>query len=434
MPRISGYLRGRRPADVLTWRTIFVEVKGRITETYSIWEYLGNLNCDASINEWSSVWFWNWFQSRFAYKINVKSTSDPLSYKCYHFFSRVVPLAPLSAGMVPKLRIIPLDRCIKSHVKLTELEWPKTIKNKQKHAKTFYTRETSRTHDMLDNWNENALHEFTKCHKIYIQLSHILRRCLVNCSSNTHGECKNQTAALYVSYVSGNGYKWLWMPVCPRSFEACLIFMQFVTFSDCIQCNESYLKQGNTKKTLCRSLHWTYAPRMVRPPLHIFVVRFCNQWMAVVSLAECDAAWSSEISSDAFVSAEAEWPGHSLHKGYEMLWISRKTITRMTKGRQITHAKTEAPDIVRSEPTRIFDWLCHILDPWGFFHLSNLFYKVWSCTLVRQSLVLGVWKRTWASGMVSSVVDQPLEEWHVQMKLLGQAINLKNEHTWCPNA
>lgn len=58
---------------------------------------------------------------------------------------------------------------------------------------------------------------------------------------------------------------------------------------------------------------------------------------------------------------------------------------------------------------------------------SNLF-------LVRQSLVLGVWKRTWASGMVSSVVDQPLEEWHVQMKLLGQAINLKHEHTWCPNA
>lgn len=195
---------------------------------------------------WSSVWFWNWFQSRFAYNINVKSTSDPLSYKCYHFFSRVVPLAPLSAGMVPKLRIIPLDRCIKSHVKLTELEWPKTIKNKQKSSIP------GKLAERMACWTIGMKMHYTnlrKCHKIYIQLSHIiLRRCLVDCSSNTHGECKNQTAALYVSYVSGNGYKWLWMPVCPRSFEACLIFVQFVTFSDCIQCNESYLKQGNTKK------------------------------------------------------------------------------------------------------------------------------------------------------------------------------------------
>ena len=45
---------------------------------------------------------------------------------------RVVPLAPLSAGMVPKLRIVPLDRCVKSHVKLTELEKPKNAKNHQK--------------------------------------------------------------------------------------------------------------------------------------------------------------------------------------------------------------------------------------------------------------------------------------------------------------
>lgn len=208
-----------------------IEVKGRIMETYCIWEYVGNLNCDASINEWSSVWFWHWFQSRFAYNINVKSTSDPLSYKCYHFFSRVVPLAPLSAGMVPKLRIIPLDRdrCIKSHVKLTELEWPKTIKNKQKPSipGKLAERMTCWTIGMKMHYT-NSQNVTKSIFSYYI--FEIWRRCLVDCSSNTHGECKNQTAALYVSYVSGNGYKWLWMPVCPRSFEACLIFMQFVTF------------------------------------------------------------------------------------------------------------------------------------------------------------------------------------------------------------